>query len=211
MTENELIAIEKAIQDLWEDGKIKAPVHFSGGNEKELIKIFKEVNKSDYVVSTHRNHYHYLLHGGDSEGLIREIVRLPGGLCKGRAGSMVTQDISRNFYSTAIVGGGCAIACGIGYALKARDSKSRVWCFVGDGCMDTGHFWEAFRYVVGHDLPVVFVIEDNDRSTCTNVSQRWGEVSSVWPIELKRVKKYLRYYKYKATYPHVGSGKYVQF
>ena len=45
-------------------GKIKAPIHLSGNNENELIKIFKKVNKkNDWVLSTWRNHYHALLKG----------------------------------------------------------------------------------------------------------------------------------------------------
>ena len=40
MTKKELIDFELDIKTIYESGKIKAPIHLSGGNEDELIKIF---------------------------------------------------------------------------------------------------------------------------------------------------------------------------
>ena len=39
-----LIDFESGIKDVYEAGDIKAPIHLSGGNEDELIKIFEDVN-----------------------------------------------------------------------------------------------------------------------------------------------------------------------
>ena len=58
-----LIDFETEIKEIYEDGKITAPVHLSGGNEDQLIEIFKDVDKDDWVFSSWRNHYHALLHG----------------------------------------------------------------------------------------------------------------------------------------------------
>ena len=43
---NTLIAFERKIADLWEAGKIRGPIHLSGGNEKELIEMSKELKNS---------------------------------------------------------------------------------------------------------------------------------------------------------------------
>ena len=53
-----LIDFETEIKEIYEDGKITAPVHLSGGNEDQLIEIFKDVDKDDWVFSSWRNHYH---------------------------------------------------------------------------------------------------------------------------------------------------------
>ena len=37
-----LIDFETEIKEIYEDGKITAPVHLSGGNEDQLIEIFKD-------------------------------------------------------------------------------------------------------------------------------------------------------------------------
>ena len=67
MDKDELIGVEKRVAELFKEGKVRGPVHLSGGNEAKLIKIFQEVNEKDWVFSTHRWHYHYLLKGGTED------------------------------------------------------------------------------------------------------------------------------------------------
>lgn len=163
MTKQELINFENEIADLYRDCKLPFLFHLSGGNEDQLIEIFKEIKEGDYVLSTHRNHYHALLHGIPPETLKERILN-------GR--SMFIFDRKRNFFTSAIIGGTPAIAAGIALALKKKGSKQKVWCFVGDGIEDTGHLWEAARYVEGHELPCTFIIEDNNRSVETTKDRK---------------------------------------
>ena len=74
MTKDELIKFEKKIAKRFDNGEIPYLVHFSGGNEDQLIEVFKDIKPGDYVFSTHRSHYHYLLHGGDPNRLERLIL-----------------------------------------------------------------------------------------------------------------------------------------
>ena len=177
-------------------------MHLCGGNEEQLIEIFKEVRHDDWVISTHRNHYHALLHGVSADNLLADIRG------SGTGGSMVHAYGNPPFISTAIVAGGCGIAVGLAWALKESRSNRVVWCFVGDGATDEGHWYEAVRYAVGWDLPVVFIVEDNDRATCTSNKERWQEADC---SEVSYGCSKVRYYRYQSTYPHVGSGTYVQF
>lgn len=223
LTKEELIAFEKEVATLWEMGGINAPIHLSGGNEDQLIEIFKEIKHHDYVFSSHRNHYHALLHGINPSSLMDEILGDSKSICKGRSRSMGFIDPNRHFYSSAIVGGCCAPAVGVAWALKEKErewkedplntdefavkpEKKHVWCFVGDGVLDGGHFWESLIYAHGWDLPITFVIEDNDRATKTDKVTRRGPRLEFWVLDTKMYK-----YNYIPTYPHVGIGKYVQF
>jgi len=190
ITSADLIKFEKRIVDLFEKAKIPHPIHLSGGNEKQLINIFRKINSGDYVFSTHRNHYHYLLAGGSQDDLERMIL-------EGR--SMHIMDRRINFFASAIVAGTPAIATGVALALKRQVSSKKVWCFVGDGAEDEGHFYEAVRYVDGNKLPCTFVLEDNDRSVETPKSKRHGSSEIKWPGCVIR-------YEYTPTYLHVGTG-----
>ena len=191
----ELKLFEDNIASLWNSAMIPYPVHLSGGNEKQLIEIFKEVNKEDYILSTHRGHYHYLLAGGKPEKLEDMIMA---------GDSMHLFDKSINFMTSSIVAGMAGISAGIAKALKEQKKPNKVWCFVGDGAEDEGHFYEAVRYVDGLKLPCSFIIEDNNRSVETPKSERYGKSKIEWPNCVKR-------YEYKSTYPHVGTGKWVDF
>lgn len=193
--EKELIYFEDEIVRLWEDAKIPYPVHFSGGNEKQLIEIFKVINKGDYVLSTHRGHYHYLLAGGETEKLKSIILR---------GDSMHIFDKEINFLTSSIVAGMPAVAAGLARAIYDKKKDNKVWCFVGDGAEDEGHFYEAVRYIDGHDLPCKFIIEDNDRSVETPKEERYGKSEMNWPGCVIK-------YSYTPKYPHVGTGRFVNF
>ena len=49
LTKNDLLNFETKISKLYEDKKIKGPIHLSGNNENQLIKIFKKIKKNDWV------------------------------------------------------------------------------------------------------------------------------------------------------------------
>ena len=194
LTKKNLIDFELKIANLWEKGLIPYPVHLTGGNEEKLIEIFNSINNEDYVFSTHRSHYHYLLANG-SENKLEEMIL--------RGDSMHVFDRDINFLTSAIVSGTPTIAAGVALGIKKLNKKNHVWCFVGDGAEDEGHFYEAVRYVDGHYLPCTFVLEDNNRSVETPKNERYGKSKINWPECVLR-------YEYESTVPHVGTGKFVK-
>lgn len=172
MTKKQLIAFEEKLANLCKQGKIHVPVHLSGSIngrlEDHLITLFKHwIKPGDYVFSTHRNHYHYLLKGGKPHEIMHYIKNTD-------MGSMHIINPRLKFYSSAIVGGNVAIATGVAKALKMEKSKDKVFCFIGDGATDQGWFAEAVKYSITQELPILFVLEDNDRSVGTSKDERWG-------------------------------------
>jgi len=195
MRREDLIAFEKKVEDAFNSGVIHAPVHLSGGNEEQLIGIFKGINYADYVFSTHRSHYHALLHGVPEDELMKEIL----------AGhSMNLQFPHHRFYTSAIVGGILPIALGMAMGIKLHGLFIKVYCFVGDMAATTGIFHECKQYAIGHDLPIIFVVEDNDMSTDTPTEEAWGKTATI------NTKKVIHYH-HKRVFPHVGTGKKVSF
>lgn len=194
VTKEALIKFEKEIAELFTVGKIKAPVHLSDGNEDQLIEIFKSVKPDDWIFSTHRSHYHALLHGIDPLKVKAEIVR----------GNSITMCFpEHNFFSSAIVGGNTSIALGVAMGLKRSGSSRQVWAFVGDMAAEGGIFSECVKYAGKNDLPITFVVEDNSISTNTPTKKAWGEGT--------KPARVIRYEYKKEKYPHYGSGKWVTF
>ena len=199
-TKESLIATEKKLAELFHAGELPYLLHLSGGNENELIAIFEDIAPEDYVLGSHRSHYHYLLKGGQPQDLINKVV-------DGR--SMFLFNRSLNFMTSSIVAGMAAVAVGLGMAIArnwdVRDGPQlrelrHVWCFLGDGGEDEGHFYEAVRFSFNRGLPVTFIIEDNGRSVDTTTKQRWGNDFHIdWPDNVIR-------YHYTPTYPHAGTG-----
>lgn len=205
-TSDSLLEFELKVKEEFSKGHINCPVHLSGGNEESLISLFGTINAEDYVISTHRNHYHYLLKGGNPDVLMAEIMGQKEGCCNGQGRSMHIFDPSINFYSSAVVAGGCAIAIGIGLAIKKTHKGKKkmpvVWCFVGDGAEDSGFFLESARFGISRQLPVNFVIEDNDFAVESTKADRWHNYSPLYGGNIIR-------YKYFRIFPHVGIGEHV--
>lgn len=190
MSKQSLINFEEGIKNDYLDGKIRSPVHFSKGNEDALIEIFEEVNPDDWVFSTHRNHYHALLHGIDREWLRDEILANRSMHISGR-----------RFFTSSIVGGCLPIALGVALGIKRQGLKDWVWVFVGDMAAETGIFYECTKYAGGFNLPITFVIEDNGLSVYTPTKEVWGNSQ---PARIKR-------YTYERVMPHHGTGTWVNF
>ena len=194
LTKKELIEFEDEIKELYLGAKIKAPVHFCKGNEDQLIEIFKWVKKDDWVFSTHRSHYHALLKGIPKEYVKKEIL-------EGRSIHLNSKE--HKFFTSAIVAGSIPIALGTAMALKRKNSQNRVWVFIGDMCAETGAAHESVKYAKKNDLPINFVIEDNELSVNTPTKEAWGKENSE---NVKIIK-----YKYVREYPHHGIGQWVKF
>lgn len=191
-TRKDLINFESKIANHWEDGRLPFLIHLSGGNEDFLIDYFKKnVSEGDWVLSTHRNHYHALLSGVDP-------VKLENLILDGD--SMFVFDKSRNFMTSSILSGLACVATGIGWELKEAGSTSQVHCFLGDGAEEEGHFYEAVLMTMGHELPCKFIIEDNNRSVDSTLSERLPtKFRMQWPSCVIRN-------SYLSTYPHAGNG-----
>ena len=194
ITSDFLIKFEEKVRDTYEAGKIRGPIHLSKNNEDNLIEIFQYIDKNDWVFVPWRNHYHALLHGVDQDKLFDSIV-------SGK--SMGTNNTNPNFYASSIVGGIIPLALGAAMALKRKGSSQKVWCFVGDMTAETGIFHECYKYSKNFDLPIQWVIEDNNISVHTETAEAWGKKQDI-PGDVI-------YYQYDLEYPHHGTGKWVNF
>ena len=197
MNKADLIAFEKEVADRFERGEIKGPVHLSGNNEDQLIEIFKDIKPTDWVFSTWRNHYHALLHGIPPEKVLERIMQ-------GESMNMTFPEY--NFFTSAIVGGILLIAVGVAYTLRHSDHdepyRPMVYCFIGDMADTTGICHECEQFAIYNELPIKFIVEDNELSCNTPTSEAWGDC-----YMLANWDRYI----YKRTYPHCGVGRWVNF
>lgn len=195
LTVDDLIAFECRVADAFEAGRINSPVHLSGGNEQQLIDIFKkDISHRDWVFSNWRSHYHALLHGIDPEWLFVLIL-------KGKSMSISSHD--PKFFASSILGGTVPIATGVAWALKRSKSPEKVWVFIGDMAAQSGIVYEAKRYVDAFDLPLRIVVEDNGLSVDTPTRDVWGGSLP----NIIRITDY--WYQYTLAWPHHGTGKFV--
>jgi pyruvate dehydrogenase E1 component alpha subunit len=193
----DLISFEDKVAETFNSGAIKSPVHLYDGNEEQIIQVFENVKDDDWVFCTWRSHYQCLLKGVPQEQLMKDVV-------KGKSITLCYPEFK--IYSSAIVTGSIPIAVGVALDIKRKNGTNHVWCFLGDMASETGTFFENWKYANNHDLPITFVIEDNNKSVCTDTRKVWN----VDDLYFKNKNKVI-YYQYESKYPHAGAGKRIQF
>ena len=93
------------------------------------------------------------------------------------------------------------MAVGAAYAIKEKGSSEHVYLFTGDMGAECGIFHEAVKFALNHDLPITFVVEDNDVSVLTNTREVWGD-KTPWFKDTKYEQKikYFHCQKYLKIY-----------
>lgn len=199
MTKDELIAFEEEIAATFNAGKIRAPVHLYYGNEEHIIEVFKKIRPQDWIFCSWRSHYQCLLKGVPPAQVRDEILA-------GRSISLCFPE--HRIYSSAIVGGVLPIAVGAAMAIQRSGEDAKVYCFMGEMTSETGIAHESIKYSRNHGLPIHFVVEDNEKSVCTDTREAWGQAR----LSYEEVNDdYITYYRYQTKYPHAGAGVRVQF
>lgn len=159
---------ERKIEELFNEGKLRGTTHGYVGQEIIAVSLLDKVNiKNDYVTGTHRSHGHYLALFEDPFGLISELMGKKTGVISGKGGS---QHLYRdNFFTNGITGGMIPVGTGMAMAKKFESDGSIVLSFLGDGAMNEGYVFESLNFAKVNDLPILFVLENNQYAMSTSV------------------------------------------
>lgn len=153
---------EEALQLIFFEGKVPGFIHLYIGEEAIASGVCLNLNKDDFVTSTHRGHGHFIAKGSEIKKIVAEIMGKSTGLCRGRGGSMHMVDIDNGLYgTTGIVGGGFPPSTGLALAAKVKNTGQVSVCFCGDGSINEGTFHESINLAAIWNLPVIFVCENN--------------------------------------------------
>lgn len=168
--------VEQTIADRYPQGKMRCPTHLSVGQEAVPAAVSTCLKPTDFAVSTHRGHAHYLAKGGNLKAMIAEIYGKATGCSKGKGGSMHLIDPQAGFMGTSAIVGN-SIPIGVGLALSAQlKGTDQVSCvFLGDGAVEEGVFYESVNFAVLRNLPVLFLCENNLYSVYSPLSVRQPE------------------------------------
>lgn len=167
---------------LYQIAKIWGYLHPYIGEEAVAVGTCMAINKSDYIVSTHRGHGHSIAKGADLNRMMAELLGKATGYCKGRGGSMHIADTELGMLgANGIVGGGIPISVGAGFSCKMEGKSKVTICFFSDGASNNGVFHESLNMAAIFKLPVIYVCENNmyaismscsESVSCGNIADR---------------------------------------
>jgi TPP-dependent pyruvate/acetoin dehydrogenase alpha subunit len=165
--------VEEEIASRYHEQQMRCPTHLSIGQEAVPAVLSEIALPTDYAVSTHRGHAHYLGKGGNLPSMIAEIYGKATGCSSGKGGSMHLIDLSVGFMGTsAIVGNSIPIGVGLAMASKVLGQGRVSFVFFGEGATEEGVFFESINFAAVRRLPVVFVCENNLYSVYSPLSVR---------------------------------------
>jgi TPP-dependent pyruvate/acetoin dehydrogenase alpha subunit len=162
--------VEEKIIELYPSDQIQSPVHLSIGQEAAAVGICANLNDKDWVYINYRGHAFYLAKGGPLPEFFAELMGKSGGLSKGKAGSMHLADPAHGVIgASAVVASTISHAVGSALASKIRGEAGRIFVAnFGDGAMEQGVFYESLNFAALHQLPVLFLCEDNGLAVHTS-------------------------------------------
>ncbi len=170
---------ELRLAEIYHTDAIKSPVHLSVGQESIAVGICDPLENDDIVSNTYRCHATYIAKGGDLNQMMAELYGKSTGCAGGKAGSMHLVDMPHGVLgASAVVGTTIPVATGYALALQmnARNAqKQRVVVSVfGDGGTEEGCFYESINFAALHQLPIIFVCENNRLAIHTPLEKRWA-------------------------------------
>jgi pyruvate dehydrogenase E1 component alpha subunit len=153
---------EERAGEMYAKAKIGGFLHLCIGEEATIVGSVQALRETDYLVSTYREHGQALARGTDPKVVMAELFGKKDGCSGGRGGSMHLFDLERRFMGGyGIVGGNLPIAAGLALASVYRGEDDVTLCMMGDGATNQGTFGETMNLAALWDLPVVFVVVNN--------------------------------------------------
>ena len=159
---------EKAGQ-LYGMGLIGGFCHLYIGQEAVVVGLEAAAEEGDKRVTSYRDHGHMLACGMEANGVMAELTGRSGGYSKGKGGSMHMFSKEKHFYGGhGIVGAQVPIGAGLAFADKYLGNDRVTFTYFGDGAANQGQVYETFNMAALWDLPVIFVIENNQYAMGTS-------------------------------------------
>ena len=157
---------ENTLLDLFTQGKISGTCHTCIGQEYIPVSLRPFMKESDFIISNHRGHGHYIARYDDVKGILAEIMGKQGAICNGVGGS---QHLYRErFISTGVQAEGIAVGTGIAWSMKQLKTDNVVFVYVGDGTFGRGCLYESLNFAGIWNLPMVIVVENNGIAISTH-------------------------------------------
>jgi pyruvate dehydrogenase E1 component alpha subunit len=164
--------LEERAAELYQKGKIGGFLHLYIGQEAVSTGLLSVRKPEDRVITAYRDHGVAINVGIPAKQVMAELLGKVTGTSKGKGGSMHMADVEKNFWGGhAIVGAHLPLAAGLALGDHYRGTKAVTICMFGDGATNIGFFHEALNLAKVWDLPVLWVVENNQYGMGTSVER----------------------------------------
>ncbi len=168
--------MEQRLLDLYRKGYVKGTVTSSAGNEATAVGMAMPFRPGRDVVSLlHRDFASHLLWGATPKDLLCQYLANADSPTHGREGNAHHGDAKmRRFSMISHLGRMLSLVVGGTWAARKRGEDAFGLTVVGDGGSSTGEFHESLNVASVHNVPVVFLVQNNRYSFSTPTADQYN-------------------------------------
>ena len=161
------------VNENYKDGQFKIPIHIAFGHETFAVAINEIMDGEDKLILTHRNIAYNLARLGKLKPIMDEYFLKDTGLDSAKSGSMNLINPSKGIiYTSSILGNNFSVAVGIAMSLDIKQKDGITIVLGGDGSLEEGSFHESILMFKSLNLSGLLIIENNEWSMATKISER---------------------------------------
>lgn len=139
-----------------------------GMGHEALAAIAYHLRPDDYLFPTYRDRALMLARGMTTREIALDFMARAGSSSEGRNMPAHYSSRALNVFSVATpTGAQCLPAVGAAWGIKLAGDDRVVLCTIGDAASRQGEFYEAVCHAIQEQLPIVFVVEDNQYGIST--------------------------------------------
>jgi TPP-dependent pyruvate/acetoin dehydrogenase alpha subunit len=166
---------EQYVFDGIKDKLFRFPIYLSAGQEyisSTIAQVMHDKGIDPNIFIQHRGHSTYLSFGAPMEKLIDELLGRPTGCAYGMGGSASIHSKEKNIFGhDGLMGSQVPIA--VGHCYKTQHPTI---VYMGDASAEEDYVLGALGWASTKNLPILFVVEDNNLSILTEkrVRRNWN-------------------------------------
>lgn len=186
MKKNQLVIIKNIlwlrlaqviVNELYKKNEFLVPIHLAFGHETLAVAVNLVMQSNDNLFLSHRNIHYNLTQMATLKEEVDEYYLRESGIAKGQLGSMNLFNKEKNIcYTSSILGNNLPVGCGFALANKIKNDNGVVFIVTGDGAVEEGSFYESLLFLKSNNLPAVIIIENNEWSLGTKISERRADI-----------------------------------
>jgi TPP-dependent pyruvate/acetoin dehydrogenase alpha subunit len=167
--------IEQRAMNLYRQGKVPGSFYDGFGQEAVSVGATWAMAAADRLCVLHRDLGAHLVRGVQPATILSQYMGREAGVTSGRDGNVHFGD-----YRTGCVGmvsmlpDMMLVAAGMAMAFKLRGEARCALTWFGDGSTSRGDFHEAMNWAGVQNLPVIFVLENNQFAYSTPIDQQFA-------------------------------------
>src|SRR2546421_6094145 len=165
--------MEEKIRILFKQGRFSGNYYAAVGQEATEVGCAIDLRPTDTIAPSHRDFIANLIKGTPLKSMISQIYAKKTSPDQGRSSPAHCGYAPLNIITPAsTIAAQLNIGTGVALALKMKKKDDIVLAFSGEGSTSLGFWHEAVNFAGVHNLPIVYVIQNNLWAESVNVKQQ---------------------------------------